>query len=155
MRYVKLMPTKQYPLNKLNINGIYYQESARNKELVVSYYVFYKNGMILDGGDGRIDKNDLFFKKLLDTSYLNHLKSIIYAWGIYNINYPKIIIEKYYAPSGGKIKTKYIEGKILNDTTIVFYRISSDYLDEIFSIQDTFHFREFSPKPKSTNEFIK
>ena len=46
------------------------------------------------------------------------------------------------------------EGIIENDTTLRLYKsIQSDGKE--FSENDIFHFRKFSPKPDSTNNFIK
>ncbi len=88
---------------------------------------------------------------ILNHRYTNNKSS----WGLFIINDQIIQIERYY-PTDHLRKSAYInEGKILNDTTCHFtvsYRSDgSERRDE----DEIFHFKQFSPKPDSTNSFIK
>ena len=61
----------------------------------------------------------------------------------------------WYSPSGGGTPAYVREGKILNDTT---FHITTSYRSngsERHEKDEVYHFRQFYPKPDSTNNFIK
>jgi len=50
------------------------------------------------------------------------------------------------------------EGDIINDTTFVIsvsYRMKKGKKTEVKARNETYHFKQFSPQPDSTNNFIK
>ena len=68
--------------------------------------------------------------------------------------YFKLIkIEKWVTGNGGFSTTSLKDGKILNDTTLILYNNSR--VGAIDTIANVYHFKQFSPKPDSTNSFIK
>ena len=65
------------------------------------------------------------------------------------------MFEKWYPNSPGQPKVYIREGKILNDTT---FHITASYRpdgSERREKDEIYHFKQFSPKPDSTNNFVK
>lgn len=88
-----------------------------------------------------------------DTEFFNEYKS---NWGIFVVESSYFAYEKWYCSDG--ICYAYIkEGEIKNETTIHItksYRIKNDIITEEKERDETYHFKQFSPKPDSTNSFI-
>ncbi len=144
--------------NELRIDGYYYTVSANSDYLYYHEYFFYKDGMLLvlsgiTNSYAEMDDYILTFYINCD-DYKDYLKS----WGLFHINDGNIKIE-HRAPGRPLSKTTYIkEGVILNDTTFLITKIYSmrkGKKGEIKERNETYHFRQFSPKPDSTNNFIK
>lgn len=108
----------------------------------------------MGGGALSLEEADEYIRKLFIEGSQN--PNYEYSkWGLFVIDNQTIKFERYY-PSDDITRWTYIrEGIILNDTTFLIttsYR--SDGSD--FSIKnEIYHFRQFSPKPDSTNNFIK
>jgi len=149
----KIFPDEELTLSKENIgegilklDGYYYYEHSNSQGPLFRKFALYRNGVI---------------KYIGSSSEIN--EGIFYGsgekgdWGLYKIYGTKILYEKWNADN-----TKYnvytYEGQILNDST---YRMTSSYqLDKgnktnVRSFDEVYHFYKFSPKPDSTNEFIK
>lgn len=76
-------------------------------------------------------------------------------WGIFNIKNDSIVFERWYPSSGGPFPAYLRSGKILNDTTFVITKsFRSKIGNEEQQLNETYHFRKFSPKPDSTNIFV-
>ena len=69
-----------------------------------------------------------------------------YVYGLFQIEVSIIKIEKWVPSSGGPTKAYLREGEILNDTT--FYLMHREK-------KEIYHFKQYSPKPDSTNKYIK
>jgi len=131
-----------YVGNEFKTNGFYYNRSLGN-------FLVYVNGIYLHGGTGQESLDAITYKwtksKFSESDFLNKTAM---DWGVFQINYPSILIEHWH---GGDVGTPYptatYHGKILNDTTIVLYDWPTG--------QDTFYYHPMSPKPDSTNRFIK
>lgn len=131
--------------NKIKLNGIYVSSNSyiRNE---CGVYVLYNNGVMLSfqNNNKPIGCISYWEEKFKDKT-LNY-NDVPYWWGIYQIKSDSILFESwlstdYYYP------TISYNGKIINDTTLI--------VNYIGSVLDTFRFIEFSPKPDSTNKFIK
>jgi len=111
----------------------------------------YKNGILLDvGGASRsLEEMDEYIRK----NYVrdNWYKKNKYVWGVFFIEDNTIRINQLSQdyPHRGFVQ----EGIILNDTTFKITKFSSG--DKVREKDDVYHFREFSPKPDSTNVYIK
>ena len=131
---------QNYDGKELRIDGFYYDSKFS------SFYLF-GNGIYLYNGTGG-GYNSLSETKQLILDYeINNqrYKDAVPWWGLFNINYPNIVVETWMSGEGcSRYRTDTFHGKILNDTTILF----SDYPDTT-----TFHFCKFI-KPDSTNRFI-
>lgn len=109
------------------------------------------------------DKKNLFEldKSVKDIFNLEKKNPTQYSWGLFNVKNNEIKIERWTSASGGKYPTQMLIGEILNDTTIYFHTKIGDYPvgfgknKKNVKINEIYHFRQFSPKPDSTNIFIK
>lgn len=158
----------------LRLDGYYYNLDKQYSNGVdndfVKGFTLNQNGIyfeVLWGSiDPRIDPKDwvYFFDKRVkyrvDKSR-KFLKSRS-SWGVFSVNDFRIIIQRWQeASAGGAHPTRTIEGTILNDTTIHFHNLIGAHPNnkrskkKIKAIDETYHFRQFSPKPDSTNVFIK
>lgn len=84
------------------------------------------------------------------------------GWGVFNVTGSEIVIERWVTASGGgTYPTQMLKGVIKNDTTIHFHTligvhpVNYNSKKKVLTIDETYHFRQFSPKPDSTNNFIK
>lgn len=151
----KLTLTKQvYSGGQLRTDGYYYY-SADNK--LYDTYFFYRDGLIINGGGSSSLTPFKSFEKEFSSSYTNeYLSNSKYAWGLFNIQGDSILIERWYPSSGGPLPVYMSMGKVLNDTTFVITKsLRSKNGKEEQQLNETYHFRKFSPKPDSTNTFIK
>ncbi len=140
------LPRENYNGNQLRVDGYYYSKNDG--------YFFYRNGVFFDpgGGYGYIGK-ERWEAKSIDKKYLISLISESW-WGQFVIQDSIIKFEMYY-PGDGPLWSYIKEGIILNDTTFHItksYRSNGTMLSEE---NEVYHFRKFSPKPDSTNVFVK
>lgn len=135
---------QDYNGSELRFDGIYYSEYVQGH---YHRFALYRNGVIRDLGSSN-EKNDPNF--LSGNSKAD--------WGVFQINNSKIEFERWY-PSSGWISKAYVRsGEILNDSTFIItesYRNQNGEKTEIEAIDETYHFKQFSPKPDSTNNFVK
>jgi hypothetical protein len=130
---------EEYKGNELKLNGYYYHQSQ--KQDFTSYFFLYRNGIVYFGG---ISDNDLNIVDASITKIPPQSREARTNWGVFKINTDDLKIEKWDIVSGGKIPTNIRMYKIENNTTIKSTNSS-----------ETYTFREFSPKPDSTNSFVK
>ena len=141
--------------DQLKIDGYYYNHLEGGKY----YYplILYSNGIILSGGGKLCLKSveDSF----LDKKWIENVKNYQTWWGIFRIEGNSIKIETWYHSSSWWHIPACIEsGKIINDTTFVLTSVerSSQFWSKGSTKKnEIYHFRKFSPKPDSTNRFIK
>lgn len=142
--------------NQLRTDGYYYQ---LKDQTFFTIYCFYRNGIILYLGGGYSSSQLIELEsRIQNGSYYNDAKKYKYFWGIFNIENNNIKFERWYASSGGPLPTYVREGNIVNDTTFnitEIYRIKKGKKTEVANENETYHFKAFSPKPDSTNTFIK
>jgi hypothetical protein len=138
-----------YTGNQLKMNGYYYQITYNNE--IYSPLVMYSNGALITLGGVRstLEEMDEYIRKnyIQDTWY----KKNKYVWGVFFINNNTIQINQLSQdyPHRGRVQ----EGVILNDTTFSITKFSSG--GKVREKDEIYHFREFSPKPDSTNVYIK
>ena len=130
---------RSYLDGKIRMDGIYYNRLEGN-------FFLYNNGVFLDGGTGWYSFEGLI-KDCQKPEYNKYL-DVAYIWGVFEINYPNFVIEKWVSGNvGERYNTVKYNGKILNDTTIFLYNYPTG--------KDTFHFYRLAVKPDSTNLFVK
>lgn len=144
-----------YNTSQLKIDGYYYQEKDGE---FYSLYCFYRNGIIqyLGGGYTIAELKELE-ERIKSGIFDNYEKTKGY-WGVFHIDQNQIQFERWYPSSPGKWTAFIREGKILNDTTFmitVSYRMRKNKRTEESVKSETYRFKKFSPKPDSTNSFIK
>ena len=138
-----------YTGNQLKTGGYYYQIASNNG--IYNPLVMYNNGILLTlgGAESTLEKMDEYVRKnyIRDSWY----KKNKYVWGIFFIEDDAIRINELSQdyPHRGIVQ----EGVILNDTTFKITKFSSG--GKVKERDEIYHFREFSPKPDSTNVYIK
>lgn len=137
----------------LRIDGYYYRE-VNSK--YYSIYFFYNDGTLLYGGGG------LTFQELIELEarfttdiWLNSVRKYKDFWGLFTIEGNKIEFEHWYSSSGGPYPAYIRSGEILNDTTFRITQSMRSNGKEVNEKNEVYHFKQFGPKPDSTNNFIK
>jgi len=142
---------RPYTGSELRMNGYYWAEYTGS----LLIYVFYRNGIVLHGGD--IDPNMLtqtegWFK---DGTYYEWARKDQIDWGVFQIDSNHIEFETWYpSDAGNSLITRTNSGEILNDTTFHISKAWESDGDVYNNIDITYHFKQFSPKPDSTCPFI-
>ena len=151
----KLTLTREnYEGKELRIDGYYYRLDYTKAEGYYDTYFFYKNGIVLYPGTISESTLNKFIEYLqnFDKSKNNYKSS----WGVFLITDSIIKFEKWYPSSAFEPTPTYIrEGKILNDTTFQITKTYRGNGSELKVVDEIYHFKKFSPKPDSTNVFIK
>jgi hypothetical protein len=159
--------------NNLKVNGYYYifktkEEGYTLNEKKYNTFFLFNDGVYF-GGKGlstptfntsRLDSLDIVVKKKVENQ--GKYEPLQYQWGVFKITDSEIVIERWVTASGGgTYPTQMLIGVIKNDTTIHFHTlvgahpVNYNSKKKVLQIDETYHFRPFSPKPDSTNTFIK
>ena len=144
---------EDYTGNQIRTDGYYYSYYKSGSDLV-GVTIFYRNGVVIDGTGGRsLSEFDEVFS---NGTFYNNNKNNKDIWGIFKVVNNEVMIERAIA-DGLMHRLAFIDyGKILNDTTIHIYKNKESYGNDVTTVKDdTLHFKQFSPKPDSTNVFIK
>jgi hypothetical protein len=137
--------------NQLKTDGYYYLMDDYG---VSATYFFYQNGIIIHRG-GWINNSLEELERNFHTIDWNEIKNNKSAWGIFQIKGNKIEFERWYPSSGGPLPAYIRSGEILNDTTFIITKSIRSKTGEEKELYETYYFKQFSPKPDSTNNFIK
>jgi len=119
-------------------------------------YFLYRNGIIMGGTGEKNNDISIMEEWFRNGSYATHAQKYKYDWGIFQISGNQIKYEKW-APVQGPLLAATYEGVILNDTTFVInksYRVQDAGKKAPSELHWEYHFKQFSPKPDSTNRFI-
>ena len=139
---------QDYYGKELRLDGIYYHEIVGGEYRIYQRYALFRNGVIRDlGGTKEIDD-----PRIPSGSYKDE-------WGVFQINNNEIKFERWIPSAGGGINPAYLSsGTIINDSTFQItqrYRNQNGQKTEVSAEYEIYHFKAFSPKPDSTNSFIK
>lgn len=144
---------EEYSGDEIKIDGYYYYYYTQDPGLA-SITIFYRNGVVIDGIGDRSTLLEIE-NSFSNGKFYQGVSTIKDVWGIYRVENNQIMIERIVA-MGGFNRIAYTDyGEILNDTTIHFYKHKESYKNIFKNMNDTLHFKQFSPKPDSTNVFIK
>ncbi|MBK7691064.1 MAG: hypothetical protein IPK62_04460 [Bacteroidetes bacterium] len=138
---------------QLKLNGYYYYFNS-----VDSYWpiFFYKNGIVSRRLSYAFDTSKInqFEAELMDGTYYKSVKGDKYSWGLYQIDGNAIKYEVFASKSAASCYYPVIlTGTIINDTTIHFTNKTNSDGTDSKTINEIYHFKQFSPKPDSTNSF--
>lgn len=145
-------PRQENTSNKIRLNGYYYGDLTGNNPSTPSVYLLYKDG-ISYSGLGTYNINEIEDNSLV-LSITDDKRNSKSGWGIYKIENNSIEIQNWSFSTGCKPIT-ILEGEILNDTTIRISFWKNSNSDKQHIVNSIFLFHEYSPKPDSTNNFIK
>ncbi len=147
------LPKQDYYGNELRIDGYYYNYSDSRYEI---YFLFH-NGTMLYGGvplESELAEREQSF---IDGSYYSIIKNSKTNWGRFIIEGNTIKQEYWPASTGGPLEAYTVSGVILNDTT---FKMTKSWRSckpkkkkEKKEFETVYHFKQFSPKPDSTNAY--
>lgn len=148
------MTKTPYIGNELRIDGFYYSNLTSADDIGLA--VFYRNGVCINVYT-RIERadtlsyieNDILLNESIISTFMNTPTNI----GVFQIKTESIEFETWEA--GRDIITFSNYGKILNDTTFLITKQVNNDSGKSESLNLTYRFKQFSPKPDSTNTFIK
>lgn len=142
---------ESYNGNEIRTNGYYCIYNSRFKVNAIT--IFYRNGIVHNQFSA--SSLSIFEEELRNGTYNDQNNNFKQCWGLFSIKVDEIKIENIIG-MGGLSSIAYIDyGKILNDTTIHFYKHKESYSNYSEVMDDTLHFKQFTPKPDSINVFIK
>jgi hypothetical protein len=137
--------------NELRTDGYYYRY---DNNTYITPWCFYRDGclLVISGRRSDLQEADDHIIQVYIRNF--NYKQSQHHWGIFHINNNNIVMQHY---RGDNYRTivKVEEGHILNDTTFqitIRYRVNGEDRE---NINEIYHFRQFSPKPDSTNQWIK
>jgi hypothetical protein len=141
--------------NELRIDGYYYY----TYEGRIYTYLFYRNGVYLDGEDSDSENFTDIEQSYKDGSFYNKIKDDKSQWGSFIVEDNILKFEnwiRYY--SCVPYRTYLEECEIQDDTTFITkngYWLKKGKIKEEEELNAvTLHFKQFSPKPDSTNSFV-
>ena len=133
----------------LRIDGYFYNQF---NDTHISVLFLYRNGIVFRANVLKGEQEQRFLSEEWLTPVRNHKG----AWGVFLVDGGIIKIESRANAWCRPFQSFIREGVILNDTT---FRITKSYnsfgTPDVRSMDRTYHFRAFSPKPDSTNVFIR
>ena len=154
LRHLEMSKTP-YLGDELRIDGYYYSNSALNGTGYIGVAVFYRDGFCIHTWAkipvNHDTLNHIENDFLLNDAYLNKIKSAPGHIGVFQVMYPNITMEVWESKSW--IFTHY--GNIVNDTTFIINERRSNSSGNIIQEGLTYRFVQFSPKPDSTNIYVK
>lgn len=148
------MAKTPYTSNELRIDGYYYSNLTSADDIGVA--VFYRDGFCINTWVKPVNSDTLSYIEneiLLNDAFINKIKSIPTHIGVFQISIKSIVFETWEA--GRDIITFSNFGEILNDTTFLITKQVNNESGVTEAMSLTYRFRQFSPKPDSTNIFIK
>ena len=147
------LPKQPYTGNELRTDGYYYY--TMNGDYFRTITFFYENGVVFRPPSGSHSLQEFDEYVINELVGENRFHDSQLSWELYNIENDRILINYWVSPR--PFRCYFEEGTILNDTTFViqrYYRMENGEMTDVGDVNETYHFRQFSPKPDSTNMFI-
>jgi len=145
---------KDYLGNALRLDGYYISNFNGDINSKTTYF-FYRDGIAINGSEFNEPVTLMEIDNVFSQSeFTNDKSNSRIGLGVFEINGTEIKHETWEAGSGCAKQTVIYSGTILNDSTYVMTTFFNNYSNGTTALQDTFRFREFSPKPDSTNTFV-
>ena len=139
-----------YDGNAIRLDGYYYYHGKNS----TSVFFLYRNGVVLKGMSFEGVNLDVIEKTMIE--YYDIIRKRKYHWGVYIIRENILEVESW--GSVGWTRTLPIFKSfynIVNDTTLNLIKEVNLSDGRETEYNDIYHFRQFYPKPDSTNNFIK
>lgn len=142
-----------YVGTELRTDGYYYfKNKGSDSTYKYNIYFLYKNGVVLYCGNPSQDELITREEDFKNGQFNKYVRKSASSWGLFKIDSTIIQFETL---QGGPFRTYIDSGRIINDTTFVLIKRKSSYGSYEIKLQGTYNFKEFSPKPDSTNIYIK
>ena len=143
-----LLSKTPYLGDELRIDGYYYRQLPPDKYNIL---FLYRDGIMIYYICFLTDLQQI--EDRIPSIY-EEIKNSKLRWGVFVISDYRIQYSGWGTSVGGGLPTYKSIGIIENDTTFHITKdINSDGRE--FEVNEMYHFRQFSPKPDSTNNFIK
>jgi len=144
-----------YTGDELRIDGYYYDKIWTDGSHVTHILVFYTNGIIFKVGlTGSLNYIE---DRLCDHNFIKKIQNSLDCWGPYQIENENLKFE-YYNIRGNSWFTFFAYCDIINDSTFIIKKTTFSKTGkedkESSSFLDEYHFKQFSPKPDSTNSVV-
>ncbi len=140
--------------SNLRLDGYYFDKYEVNNVEYLNIYFLYKNGVILYGSAiefSRINERESSFR---NNNYYEAAKNNKVCWGVLSLGKHEIKIETWAIGTKPRKAITY-KGEILNDTSFHISGMYNSKGQKIQGLDELYHFKAFSPKPDSTNVFVK
>ena len=147
------LPKQPYAGSELRTDGYYYY--TMDGEYFRTITFFYKNGVVFRPPSGFHSLQEVDEYVINELVGENRFHDNQLSWELFNIENDRILFNYWVSPR--PYQCYFLKGTILNDTTFVeqrYYRMEDGEVTDEGNLNETFHFRQFSPKPDSTNIFI-
>ncbi len=145
-----ILPKQDYTGNKLRVDGYYYREADGRYDILF----LYRDGTTLYGSAPLVSEIESMENSYANGEYYSIIKDIKHDWGRFIVDGNSFTREFWQPSSGGPLDAYTHSGTILNDTTFQITQAwrsckpkKKNDLDRIY------HFKQFSPKPDSTNAY--
>jgi hypothetical protein len=146
------MQKTPYIGDELRVDGYYYSNPYYENDICVA--VFYRDGFCIHTRitpNGRDTLSYIENEILLNDKYISKLKNDPAHIGVFRIINSDIEFEIWEYRSW--IFSHF--GEIVNDTTFISNKRKSHSTNKTYTENLTYRFKQFSPKPDSTNVYIK
>ena len=152
---ISLSNTREdYLGNQLRIDGFFHQITKDG--YIVNTFFYYRNGILFKIPVRSEFMDPADFVSLLTKETIEFNRKRKYNWGVFKIKGNEFISEHWETPtSGNYFATITMTGEILSDTCFVITKFvhSQEGINE--TSRAYWYFYPFSPKPDSTNNFIR
>jgi len=145
---------EDYLGDQLRIDGFYHQI---NKDgYIVNVWFYYRNGILFQIPIRSEITDPAAFISLLTKETIESNRKRKYNWGIFKIKGNEFLSEHWETPTQGNyLATITMTGEILSDTSYVITKYINSQRGMSGGGDSYWYFYPFSPKPDSTNVFIK
>ena len=146
---------KKYNGKELRIDGYYYHVSSIDGQ-INSVTFFYNNGTkcSMTGDDSGFGDLNYWDGRIIMPKWIDFMKQEKKWWGVFQVDKENIVFQHWGNSLGGGLPIATFYGTIINDTTFRITSSINSQTEKILKRDDIYHFRQFSPKPDSTNVFI-
>lgn len=142
----------------MRLDGYYYNnffDSADGRPRTNILFL-YRNGVVLNChnlSSHDFEDMDAYIRKEFGGQY--DISDRRLSWGLVIVDESVIKIENWYPSTGGPMPVVIRNGVVLDDKTFRFTESTDQKGGDRNTLDQTYHFRQFSPKPDSTNNFVK
>lgn len=143
---------EDYLGDELRIDGLYYYLLEGE---IRGITFLYRNGICFEiFGDGTKRYNPEEIKTLLTEKHIGYHINDKSSWGIFHVAGNSFFMEKWATPLDRNRSTFIESGHILDGTSFLITKIDDSH-SGVKEVNRIYYFYPYSPKPDSTNKFIK